>query len=133
MFVTVVACIVATYMGLMQPTKPGRLQSAVINRSAVAGVILGVAYIGMTWVERKTREAVARAALAAADEFVEERLDFVGGKDFRDFSGREAAALEPLQGLAAGEVHEVFYQRLLRVGRDVLPDAGNIGEGDAGL
>ena len=36
MFVTVVACIVATYMGLMQPTKPGRLQSAVINRSVVA-------------------------------------------------------------------------------------------------
>ena len=59
MFVTVVACIVATYMGLMQPTKPGRLQSAVINRSVVAGVLLVVAYIGMTWEERKTREAVA--------------------------------------------------------------------------
>ena len=49
MLVTVVACIVATYMGLMQPTKPGRFQSAVINRSVVAGVLLVVAYIGMTW------------------------------------------------------------------------------------
>ncbi|TMQ28313.1 MAG: hypothetical protein E6K65_12765 [Nitrospirae bacterium] len=54
MLLTVVACIVATYMGLMQPTKPGRFQSAVINRSVVAGVLLVVAYIGMTWEERKT-------------------------------------------------------------------------------
>ena len=56
MLVTVVACVVATYMGLMQPTKPGRFQSAVINRSVVAGVLLVVAYIGMTWEERKSRE-----------------------------------------------------------------------------
>ena len=61
---TVMACIGATYMGLLQPTKPGRFQAAVINRSVVAGVLLAVAYIGMTREERKAREEAARAALA---------------------------------------------------------------------
>src|SRR5215210_2821888 len=64
MLVTVMACIVATYIGLMQPIQPGRFQAAVINRSVVAGVLLVVAYFGMTWEERKAREEAARAALA---------------------------------------------------------------------
>src|SRR4029078_7428622 len=37
MLVTVIACIAATYLGLMQPTKPGRFQAAVIKRTGVAG------------------------------------------------------------------------------------------------
>ena len=67
MLATVVACIAATYIRLMQPTKPGRFQAAVINRSVVAGVLLIVAYIGMTWEERKTREEAARAGLRAGN------------------------------------------------------------------
>ena len=41
MLLTVIACIAATYLGLMQPTKPGRFQAAVINRTLVAGVLGG--------------------------------------------------------------------------------------------
>ena len=68
MIATVVACVAATYLGLMQPTKPGRFQAAVINRTVVAGVLLMVAYIGMTREERKAREEAARAALAQQTE-----------------------------------------------------------------
>ncbi|MDH5626582.1 MAG: hypothetical protein OEY21_10780, partial [Nitrospira sp.] len=56
MLVTVLACVVATYSGLLQPTKPGRFQAAVINRSVVAGVLLLVGYLGMRWEERTARE-----------------------------------------------------------------------------
>jgi signal transduction histidine kinase len=104
MFVTVVACIVATYMGLMQPTKPGRLQSAVINRSVVAGVLLIVAYIGMTWEERKTREAVARAALARETEsLLKANTQLVDAKDQLNRSERLAAVGQ----LVASVAHEV--------------------------
>ncbi len=104
MFVTVVACIVATYMGLMQPTKPGRLQSAVINRSVVAGVLLVVAYIGMTWEERKTREAAARAALAQETEnLLKANTQLVDAKDQLNRSERLAAVGQ----LVASVAHEV--------------------------
>jgi len=104
MFVTVVACIVATYMGLMQPTKPGRLQSAVINRSVVAGVLLVVAYIGMTWEERKTREAEARAALARETEnLLKANTQLVDAKDQLNRSERLAAVGQ----LVASVAHEV--------------------------
>ena len=104
MFVTVVACIVATYMGLMQPTKPGRLQSAVINRSVVAGVLLVVAYIGMTWEERKTREAVARAALARETEnLLKANTQLVDAKDQLNRSERLAAVGQ----LVASVAHEI--------------------------
>ena len=49
MLVTVLACVVATYSGLLQPTKPGRFQAALINRSVVVSVLLLVAYLGMSW------------------------------------------------------------------------------------
>jgi two-component system, NtrC family, sensor kinase len=104
MFVTVVACIVATYMGLLQPTKPGRLQSAVINRSVVAGVLLVVAYIGMTWEERKTREATARAALARETEnLLKANTQLVDAKDQLNRSERLAAVGQ----LVASVAHEI--------------------------
>jgi two-component system, NtrC family, sensor kinase len=104
MIVTVLACIVATYMGLMQPTKPGRFQSAVINRSVVAGVLLIVAYIGMTWVERKTREAAARAALARETEnLLKANTQLVEAKDQLNRSERLAAVGQ----LVASVAHEI--------------------------
>jgi len=104
MIVTVLACIVATYMGLLQPTKPGRLQSAVINRSVVAGVLLIVAYIGMTWEERKTREAVARAALARETEnLLKANTQLVDAKDRLNRSERLAAVGQ----MVASVAHEI--------------------------
>jgi two-component system, NtrC family, sensor kinase len=104
MIVTVLACIVATYMGLIQPTKPGRFQSAVINRSVVAGVLLIVAYIGMTWVERKTREAAARAALARETEnLLKANTQLVEAKDQLNRSERLAAVGQ----LVASVAHEI--------------------------
>lgn len=104
MLVTVAACIVATYMGLMQPTKPGRFQSAVINRSVVAGVLLVVAYFGMTWEERKTREAAARAALAQQTEnLLKANTQLVEAKDQLNRSERLAAVGQ----LVASVAHEI--------------------------
>jgi len=104
MLVTVVACIVATYLGLMQPTKPGRFQSAVINRSVVAGVLLVVAYIGMTWEERKAREEAARAALARETEnLLKANTQLVDAKDQLNRSERLAAVGQ----LVASVAHEV--------------------------
>jgi two-component system NtrC family sensor kinase len=104
MFVTVVVCIVATYLGLMQPTKPGRFQAAVINRSLVAGVLLVVAYIGMTWEERKAREEAARAALARETEnLLKANTQLVDAKDQLNRSERLAAVGQ----LVASVAHEV--------------------------
>jgi two-component system NtrC family sensor kinase len=104
MLVTVLACIVVTYMGLMQPTKPGRFQAAVINRSVVAGVLLVVAYIGMTWEERKTREEAARAALARETEnLLKANTQLVDAKDQLNRSERLAAVGQ----LVASVAHEV--------------------------
>ena len=104
MLLTVVACIVATYMGLMQPTKPGRFQSAVINRSVVAGVLLVVAYISTTWEERKTREEAARAALARETEnLLKANTQLVDAKDQLNRSERLAAVGQ----LVASVAHEV--------------------------
>jgi signal transduction histidine kinase len=104
MIVTVLACLVATYIGLLQPTKPGRFQSAVINRSVVAVVLLVVAYIGMTWVERKTREAAARAALARETEnLLKANTQLVDAKDQLNRSERLAAVGQ----LVASVAHEI--------------------------
>jgi len=104
MLVTVVACVVATYIGLMQPTKPGRFQAAVINRSVVAGVLLVVAYIGTTWEERKAREEAARAALARETEnLLKANTQLVDAKDQLNRSERLAAVGQ----LVASVAHEV--------------------------
>ena len=104
MLMTVTACIAATYIGLMQPIQPGRFQAAVINRSVVAGVLLVVAYIGMTWEERKAREEAARTALARETEnLLKANTQLVDAKDQLNRSERLAAVGQ----LVASVAHEV--------------------------
>ncbi|MBX3331959.1 MAG: hypothetical protein KF722_16250 [Nitrospira sp.] len=104
MLVTVLACVAATYSGLLQPTKPGRFQSAVINRSVVVGVLLLVAYLGVSWEERKAREEAARAALARETEnLLKANMQLVQAKDQLNRSERLAAVGQ----LVASVAHEV--------------------------
>jgi len=104
MLVTVLACVVATYSGLLQPTKPGRFQAAVINRSVVVGVLLLVASLGMSWEERKAREADARAALSRQTEnLLKANAQLVEAKDQLNRSERLAAVGQ----LVASVAHEV--------------------------
>lgn len=104
MLVTVFACVVATYAGLLQPTKPGRFQAAVINRTVVVGVLLIVAYFGMSWEERKAREEAARAALARETEnLLRANAQLVEVKDQLNRSERLAAVGQ----LVASVAHEV--------------------------
>ena len=104
MLVTVLACVIATYAGLLQPTKPGRFQAAVINRTVVVGVLLLVAYLGMSWEERKAREEAARAALARQTEnLLKANAQLVEIKDQLNRSERLAAVGQ----LVASVAHEV--------------------------
>ncbi|MBH0177568.1 MAG: hypothetical protein HP491_06810 [Nitrospira sp.] len=104
MLVTVLACVAATYSGLLQPTKPGRFQAAVINRSVVAGMLLLVAYLGIRWEERKAREAETRAALAQETEnLLKANAQLVEAKDRLNRSERLAAVGQ----LVASVAHEV--------------------------
>jgi two-component system, NtrC family, sensor kinase len=104
MLVTVLACVVATYSGLLQPTKPGRFQAALINRSVVVSVLLLVAYLGMSWEERKAREEAARAALACETEsLLKANTQLVQAKDQLNRSERLAAVGQ----LVASVAHEV--------------------------
>lgn len=97
MVVTVALCIAATYSGLLRPHKPGRFVAAVINRTVVAGVLVGVAYFAMTREERKAREEEARAELLRANAAL------VEVKDALNRSERLAA----LGLLASSVAHEV--------------------------
>lgn len=104
MLVTVLACVVATYSGLLQPTKPGRFQAAIINRSVVVGVLLSVAYLGVSWEERKAQEEAARAALARETEnLLKANTQLVQAKDQLNRSERLAAVGQ----LVASVAHEV--------------------------
>ncbi|WP_447984182.1 sensor histidine kinase [Nitrospira sp. Nam74] len=97
MVMTVALCIAATYSGLLRPHKPGRFVAAVINRTVVAGVLVGVAYLAMTREERKAREEEARAELLRAN------ATLVEVKDALNRSERLAA----LGLLASSVAHEV--------------------------
>ncbi len=97
MVVTVALCIAATYSGLLRPHKPGRFVAAVITRTVVTGVLVGVAYFAMTREERKAREEAARAELLRAN------ATLVEVKDALNRSERLAA----LGLLASSVAHEV--------------------------
>ncbi|MBA2251496.1 MAG: hypothetical protein H0W13_02140 [Nitrospirales bacterium] len=97
MVMTVALCIAATYSGLLRPHKPGRFVAAVINRTVVVGVLVGVAYFAMTREERKAREEEARAELLRAN------ATLVEVKDALNRSERLAA----LGLLASSVAHEV--------------------------
>ncbi|MBI3603704.1 MAG: hypothetical protein HY205_04565 [Nitrospirae bacterium] len=104
MYLTVAVCIVATYIGLLRPTKPGRFVSAVINRTVVVGVLAGVAYFAMTREERKAREEAARAELALQTEnLLRANAQLVEIKDALHRSERLAAVGQ----LVASVAHEV--------------------------
>jgi len=104
MYLTLALCIVATYIGILRPTKPGRFQSAVINRTVVVGVLIAVAYFAMTREERKAREEAARAELALQSEkLLRANAQLVEMKDALNRSARLAAAGQ----LAASVAHEV--------------------------
>ncbi len=69
MVFTLALCILVTFIGLFQPGKKReRFTAVVFNRTMVVCVLAGVAYIGMTWEERKAREEAARSALATQTE-----------------------------------------------------------------
>ena len=104
MYLTVALCIIATYIGLLRPTKPGRFVSAVINRTVVACVLGIVAYVSMTGEERKAREEAARAALALQTEnLLRANAQLVDIKDKLNRSERLAAVGQ----LVASVAHEV--------------------------
>ena len=104
MYLTVALCIIATYIGLLRPAKPGRFVSAVINRTVVVCVLGIVAYVSMTGEERKAREAAARAALALQTEnLLRANAQLVDIKDKLNRSERLAAVGQ----LDASVAHEV--------------------------
>lgn len=127
LYLTLVFCIIATYIGLMWPTKPGRFVSAVINRTLVVCVLGGVAYLGLTWEERKAREEAARAALALQTEnLLKAHAQLAEVKDALNRAERLAAVGQ----LVASVAHEVgtplhsiaWHVRALREEAALTPD-----------
>lgn len=105
MYITVLLCVIVAYGGLFQPTKKReRFTTVVINRTMVVCVLIGVAYFGMTWEERKAREEAARAALAKQTEnLLQANAQLVEMKDRLYHSERLAAVGQ----LVASVAHEV--------------------------
>ncbi len=104
MLLTVALCIIATYAGLLTPTKPGRFLAALINRTVVVGVLVGVAYFAFTREQRKAREEAARAELALQTEhLLRANAQLVESKNALSRSERLAA----VGRLVASVAHEV--------------------------
>lgn len=105
MFFTLALCILVTFIGLFQPgRKKERFTTVVFNRTMVVCVLAGVAYIGVTWEERKAREEAARAALATQTEhLLRANTQLVEIKDRLARSERLAAVGQ----LVASVAHEV--------------------------
>lgn len=105
MYVTLALCILVTFIGLFQPgRKKERFTTVVFNRTMVVCVLAGVAYIGVTWEERKAREEAARAALATQTEhLLRANTQLVEIKDRLARSERLAAVGQ----LVASVAHEV--------------------------
>ncbi len=105
MIFTLALCILVTFIGLFQPGKKReRFTTVVFNRTIVVCVLAGVAYIGVTWEERKAREEAAKSALATQTEhLLRANTQLVDIKDKLARSERLAAVGQ----LVASVAHEV--------------------------
>lgn len=102
---TLALCILVTFIGLFQPAKKKeRFTTVVFNRIMVVCVLAGVAYIGVTWEERKAREEAARAALAEQTEHLLRANTQLG--ELKDTLAR-SERLAAVGQLVASVAHEV--------------------------